>query len=216
MPAQESLNRALTTPVQVLVEGRTPEIFFREMVAHLGLKSRIQIRDYENIENLVPYLRTFTQLAGFIETVTGLGIIRDAENNLAHTAFQSVSDSLRVVNIIPPPQIGVVQPGDLKVGVYILPDCQSVGMLETLCLQAIAAHTAQAEALQCVDEYFACLQNHNLAWPTNMDKARVWAFLSGQMSADPQVGRAAQKKVWNWDSVAFARLRKFFIDLAAD
>lgn len=231
MPLSESLAREITTPVQVLVEGRTPEIFFREMTERLGFKKQIQVRDFGDIDSLTPYLKTFTQLPEFIEKVRGLGIIRDAEQpttkvrgasiiraaegQTATAAFHSVCESLRVVNIAPPAQIGVVQTNDIKVGAYILPDCDRDGMLETLCWDVIRTDPLQSQAIACIEQYFDCLRN-SFPPPPNKHKAQVWAFLATQMTADPQVGRAAQKKIWDWNSAALVQLRAFFSSLAAD
>ncbi|MEK7833487.1 MAG: DUF3226 domain-containing protein, partial [Acidobacteriota bacterium] len=87
MSDRKSLSRSITTNAQLLVEGRTPEIFFREMVEYLGLADRIQVRDFGSISDLTDYLKDFTQKADFIETVTSLGIIRDAEDKPASSGF---------------------------------------------------------------------------------------------------------------------------------
>jgi hypothetical protein len=138
MSEQKSLEREIKTPTQILVEGRTPEIFFREIVEkHLKLEDKIQVRDYGDIKKLTPYLKVFTPRAEFIEKVTGLGIIRDAEDKPAASAFQSVCSSLEAVGIKPPAKIGEVQKcifdlpheisdeiqREIRVGVFIVPDC---------------------------------------------------------------------------------------------
>src|SRR5262245_30113472 len=96
------LGEEIETPAQLLVEGRTPEIFFREMIEYLSLKDRIQVRDFGGIGDLTAYLKTFTQLADFVEKVTSLGIIRDAEDKLASDGFTSVCASLKIAGIEPP------------------------------------------------------------------------------------------------------------------
>lgn len=206
MSERKSLSRAIETPAQLLVEGRTPEIFFREMVEYLGLKDRIQVRDFGSIGDLTDYLKDFTQLADFIENVTSLGIIRDAEDNPARDGFTSVCASLRTVGIEPPDNIGEVVQKTIKVGVFILPDCQNRGMLETVCLEAVAN---EVDVLQCVDDFYDCLRAKGVNWPTNITKAKTWTFLATKNLSDPQVGRAAQKQIWPWNGNAFERLREF-------
>jgi hypothetical protein len=208
MGAKESLARRISTPIQVLVEGKTPEIFFREMVEHLGSKDRIQVRDYEGINSLTAYLKTFANLEDFKEKETSLGVIRDAEDKPADAAFQSVCQSLKAVGIEPPQKPGEVQPQSFKVGVFILPNCQDPGMLETVCLQFVAQ--AHAKELGCINRYFECLSGKDIGVsPSNVDKAKTWAFLSAKGSFDPQVGRAAQAKVWDWENRVFEPLRDF-------
>ncbi len=206
MSERKSLSRPIKAPAQLLVEGRTPEIFFREMVEHLGFKDQIQVRDFGSIGDLTDYLKDFTQLADFIVTVTRLGIIRDAEDKPARDGFASVCASLKAVGIEPPDKIGEVEQKTIKVGVFILPDCQNKGMLETVCLEAVAD---EVNVLQCVDDYYNCLRAKSVSWPVNLAKAKTWTFLATKNLSDPQVGRAAQAKIWPWDSKAFERLREF-------
>lgn len=156
--------------------------------------------------DLTDYLKDFTQLADFIENVTCLGVIRDAEDKPASDGFASVCASLKTVGIEPPDKIGEVEKKTIKVGVFILPDCQNKGMLETVCLEAVAN---EVNVLQCVNDYYDCLRARGVIWPANITKAKTWTFLATKNLSDPQVGRAAQAKIWSWDSKAFERLRSF-------
>ena len=54
-----SLRRPIQTSKQLLVEGRTAEIFFREFTEALGLKEQVQVRDFGSLEELTPYLELF-------------------------------------------------------------------------------------------------------------------------------------------------------------
>ncbi len=120
-------------------------------------------------------------------------------------------DSLKAVKIEPPQNIGVVEQKALTVGVFILPDCQNEGMLETLCLQSV---NDQSVTLACMDGYFDCLEKNGVTPPKNIAKARIWTFLATQNLSDPQVGRAAQAKIFPWNSDAFKPLREFIAALA--
>jgi hypothetical protein len=71
-PEGASLDRPITAPAQLLVEGRTPEIFFREFVDELGLSEGVQVRTFGGIQSLQPYLELFTGKAAFKEKVTKL------------------------------------------------------------------------------------------------------------------------------------------------
>src|SRR5204862_6645488 len=102
------------------------------------------------------------------------------------------------------------------VGIFILPDCQASGMLEDLCLSAIAEaeSTAAAPLLPCVDEFFACLakQKQN---PSNSAKARFAGYALARDVIDPQLGRAAQNKAIPWNAAAFGLLKEFLCAIAA-
>ena len=101
-----------------------------------------------------------------------IGIMRDAETNRTG-AFQSVCSAIRGAGLAEPPQVLTVAAGPPQVGVFILPDCANDGMLEDLCLQAVASDTA----VPCVDECFACLQRQAIR-PSHHGESTV-ASLSG-------------------------------------
>jgi hypothetical protein len=212
MPRQDSLCRSINAPKQLLVEGRTAEILFRELVEHLKLTD-VQIRDFGDINNLDDYLRTFSRLPGFVEMVRSLGIIRDAEDKPASAAFESVCGSLAVANLPIPSQLGTISGEPFRTGVFILPNCVDSGMLENVCLESVGNEAENKIKLGCVDSFFACIETQGLSLPKNLTKARTWAFLSSQDVSDPQVGRAAQKGIWPWDSVAFGQIKSFLLAL---
>lgn len=101
-----SLRRPIEATKQLLVEGRTPEIFFREWIEALGLKSYVEVRDFRSIGDLTDFLKVFTSLKQFREGVTSLGIVRDAEQSSAASAFDSVCSSLKEVGLSCPDGIG--------------------------------------------------------------------------------------------------------------
>jgi hypothetical protein len=80
-----------------------------------------------------------------------------------------------------------------------------IGMLEDLCLRAIA----QDPAMLCVEQYFECLQQAGLSLPDNMSKAKVQAFLASRRKAGLRLGEAAEKGYWPWDAEAFGRVKDF-------
>src|SRR6266705_3470678 len=96
-PEQLSLDRPITTSGQLLVEGRVPEMFFREMISACGMADAVEVRTFGDVskENLQTYLELLTQKAAFKERVKRIGIVRDAEDATATAAFQSVQAALR-------------------------------------------------------------------------------------------------------------------------
>src|SRR2546421_9083660 len=117
-----SLKRPIQASKQLLVEGRTPEIFFREWVEALGLKEKVEVRDYGSLSDLPAFLRLFTTYKGFRESVVSVAIIRDAEDQPALSAFDSVCSALDGVNLPCPGALASFCSGTPRVGVFILPD----------------------------------------------------------------------------------------------
>ena len=207
-----SMQRPITTPKQLLVEGRTPEIFFREWVETAGWKEKIEVRSYNSLSQLTDFLKVFTGKKEFRESVASVGIIRDAEDKPAASAFQSVCESLKAVGLSCPDVCGTFSAGSPRTGIFILPDCEQPGMLETLCWSILESEPKHGQELECVRAYFQCLDRAKIQ-PLNPAKAKVWTYLAGSGAFDPQVGRAAQQKKWNWESPALLPLSKFLQNL---
>jgi hypothetical protein len=216
-PEQQSFERPIITEGQLLVEGRVPEMFFREMIIAYGVQSGVEARTFGDINkgNLQTRLELFCQKAAFKERVKRLGIVRDAENSTAEAAFQSVQAALRGAGLDVPEKINALAGSPLSVGVFILPDCQNTGMLESLCLAAIAEiDNAESKAvLPCIDEFFNCLDKRGHK-PANPIKARFAGFALARDVIDPQLGRAAQKGVIPWNAGAFEPLKRFVRSIA--
>ena len=212
-----SLDRPITTSGQLLVEGRVPEMFFWEMVAACGLANALETRTFGDVskDNLRTYLELFTQKPAFKEHVTRLGIVRDAEAQAAIGAFQSVQAALREAGLTVPSQMRLVEGAPLAVGVFILPDCQNSGMLETFCLSAIAEKDESGPhgLLGCVDEFFVCLERRNRR-PANATKARFAGYALAKDVIDPQLGRSTQQGAIPWDARAFDALKQFLKEVA--
>jgi uncharacterized protein DUF3226 len=214
-----SLDRPIKGAAQLLVEGRTPEIFFRSMTEALGWGEHVDVRSFGSKEKdtLQLYLEVFTAKAAFKEKVRALGVVRDAEAQPAISAFQSVSAALRAVNIEPPAaieQFGNRQP---RAGIFVLPDGQRPGMLETLCLDVIRWKEKEAgreAVLDCMDGYINCLVQAGVHAKTP-DKAKLAAYLAGQDVRDPLAGRAAQQGIFPWGCPVFEPLRTFLSQLVS-
>ncbi len=132
-PEQQSFDRPITTPGQLLVEGRVPEMFFREMVPACGCESLLEVRTFGDIskDNLQTRLELFAQKAAFKEQVKRLGVIRDAESSNANSAFQSVQAALRDAQLPVPSRMQDLEGNPLSVGVFILLLLLGSGMAAT-------------------------------------------------------------------------------------
>ncbi len=186
----------------IVVEGREEELFFGALIRHLGLQG-IQILPIGGKKQLRRNLKTLALSRGFSE-VAFLGVVRDA-NNDPNAAFQSVRDAMQAVKL-PAPEHPLVLVGEKpRVAILILPEEGMPGMLEDLCLRAVAGDPA----FFCVEEYLKCLKIRGLLLPDNISKARVQAFLASRSKAGLRLGEAAEAGFWRWDEKAFAQVRTF-------
>ncbi len=198
MPAPRPIDEA----GQLVVEGRDAEVFFRAMLRHLGL-ARMQVQCCGGVDELPGFLKALRNAPGFTRVVS-LGIVRDAETG-PKAAFQSVCSALRNAGLAEPRQPELLHGENPRVTILILPSASTAGMLETICLQAVA----HDPAIRCVDAYFDCLAQRLDSLPANMSKARVHAFLASRPKPDLLIGEAASAGYWPWDSPAFDHVKRF-------
>ena len=219
MDPRKDPHSPITKHKQLLVEGRTSELFFQAFLKHLGV-DQVEIHEFGSVEKLRPFLRAFCARPEFKEKVDSLAIIRDAEftrragetetePQTALQAFQSVCGSLTAANQPVPAVPGTFTATTPKIGAFILPNCHDQGMLETLCLEAVITPRIS----ECIEQYFKCMETEAASQPRNITKARTFAFLATKDIYDPLVGRAAQKGIWPWDSPTFRPLRDFLVGL---
>jgi hypothetical protein len=183
-------------------EGQDEVRFFGALLKQLGLADT-QVEAYEGKGKLRDYLAALVLRPGFGNLVS-LGVTRDADDN-AQAGFDSVRDSLLNVRLVAPLTHAAIEQGNPQVGIYILPDGHSRGMLEDLCLASFANHAI----MPCVDEYFECVKRQTGGTPKNMSKARIHAWLSGQERPDLPLGLAAEKGYVDWSNPAFDPIKKF-------
>ena len=171
--------------------------------ASTSLVENIQVEAYEGKNKLPDYLAALVLRPGFGD-LNSLGVTRDADNN-AQSGFDSVRDALRRIGLAAPSTHVAIEQGKPQVGIFILPDGQSLGMLEDLCLASLASHPS----MQCLDDYFNCIQRQTGRLPNNLSKARIHAWLSSQERPDLPLGLAAEKGYIDWSNAAFDPIKKF-------
>lgn len=193
-------------PKLLIVEGKEDELFFSAFCHHLGLND-IQVLSIGGKTQLPSNLKALKGVTGF-SRVTALGIIRDSDED-ANAAFQSVCSALQHAGLPKPPKPMTPSSERPRVSVMILPDNQSPGALEDICLKAIAG----TPAMRCVDEFFCCLQRHHLPPSKNLSKAKVLAYLTSLPEPDKRLGESVQSGYWNWDHPAFSDLKDFLRSL---
>lgn len=188
----------------VLVEGHDEKLFFEALLRHMGINS-IQVLPIAGKDNLRPILKMLVASPRFSEVVS-LGIVRDADNN-PQGAFQSVCGALEIVNL-PVPKFPLLPNGrGPQVTIMILPDGNTPGMLEDVCLRTVG----EDSAMFCVEEFFNCLQKQNIPMPRNNSKARVQVFLGSRLEAGKRLGEAAQAGYWPWNHIAVEQIKNFLM-----
>jgi hypothetical protein len=197
----------IAEPCVLIVEGIEEKYFFGAFIEHLGLQD-IQVMPIGGKRKLRENLGALTLAPGFVN-VTSLGIVRDANSD--PDPFQSVCEALRAVNL-PVPERPLVPTGHSpRVTVMILPGDKTPGMLEDLCLRAVA----QDPAMLCVEHYFQCLQQQGLSLPRNISKAKAQVFLASKPEVGIRLGVAAEKGYWPWGDEAFNQVRSFLQQISS-
>ncbi|HIC91689.1 MAG TPA: hypothetical protein EYP21_06455 [Syntrophaceae bacterium] len=188
----------------LVVEGKDEELFFSGLINHLGLAENLQVLGIGGKDKLRRNLKALKSAPNFAQVVS-LGLVRDADENPA-AALQSVRDALQAENL-PAPMHPMEPVGNSpQVTIMILPDESTPGMLEDLCLRAVA----RDPAMHCVVQYFQCLQDRDLIFlPHKMSKAKVHVFLASRSEPDRRLGEAAKAGYWPWDNEAFEQVKKF-------
>ena len=206
MAESRSAKRQIEQTRLLIVEGRDEEFLFAAMLEQHLARQDIQVMGIGGKTRLADNLRALVKAPGF-SSVEAIAIVRDADKTpgdssvpAARSAWDSVIAALNGVDLPVPSTHGAFSPGTPRTAVFILPDGEHDGMLETLCLRAVAD---SRDAWPCVERYFRCLEEKGIR-QKNPDKARAHAYLASCEEPDRRVGEAGQAGYWPWDAAAFA------------
>lgn len=192
------------------VEGKDEVNFFESFLDYLDI-SDVQIIDVGGKQQLHNVLPSLAKLRGFSE-VEILAIVRDADDN-GDGAFQSIKNILeRKCNLNPPRKPKVFKDGDEltpDIGIYIMPDGESKsGMLEDLCLKTVQDNPKMG-CVNCFTDRMSNAPNP----PNNLTKTKTQAFLASMKDNVKNVGIAAKKNYWDFDSDVLNSLKQFVSNL---
>ena len=171
----------IALPKQLVVEGFDALRFFNALLRAQGYPD-IQVQNFGGNSQLHDVARHLDETRWF-SGVTSLAVVRDAERD-PDAAFQSICTALRRARLAFPGGAGKFVSGKPRIGVFILPDEDSPGMLESLCLRAVSADPT----IVCIDELMACLarvkmtstnterrRGYKPTWQRSPDLAYAWA-----------------------------------------
>lgn len=209
-------------PHLLLAEGADEKEFLAALLKYIDIHD-VQVEEMggkDQFPGLFATLMATQKLA--MSQLQTYAIIRDAEGN-ADDTFKSLCHHLRAaVQPFPavPGQYTARKPAPgPRVGIFLMPDNGSPGMLEDLCLKAVQDHPA----MPCVREYIACLRtalpprsNPELPikpgerfFPKNVAKAEVQTYLAAMHDNVIRLGHGAARQYFNFGSPVYDELKRF-------
>ncbi len=196
----------------LLVEGRDEVNLFNAFIGHRfgeERRSEIQVVEAGGRDRLPGNLNAnLNAIALASRNVRAIGAVRDADDD-AGGAFRSVCDHLRNAGYAPPAAHGGFSDATPAVGVFIVPDGNAPGAIETLCRRSCERNAASG----CVEDYMSCLDERGAMRSGNRDKTFAHAYLAATDDPVARVGEGALQGAWNFDSDAFADLSAFLRQL---
>lgn len=208
MPSSPKPPEPISKSKLLVVEGQDDRRFLRSLLRYLNLDSDFDVQELVGIGNLGERLSDLPGISGFAQ-VQSLGVIRDADRN-ATSAFASLCSGLQNAQLSVPAQPLTVTGTNPQVAVFLWPDCQQPGTLETLCLSSVE----KDPAMPCVRQYFECLKDQMPALSKTIEKAELHTFLLHTFLASREkpglrLGEAAEKGYWPWDHPVFEPVKDF-------
>lgn len=187
----------------VFCEGSDDVAVIKGLMDSAGLAG-VSIEPFGGKDNLRNFLRDVQKRPEFAQKrVSAVGIIRDADAD-GDAALRSVCDALTAHGFKAPDTNGGLARGNPKIGVLIVGPNGDTGMIEDLCLNAVA----DRPEFSCVDEYFKCITRKSGRRDFS-SKAKVRVWMASQADHELYVGKAAEKGYWPWDSPVFGLLMEF-------
>ena len=143
-----------------------------------------------------------------MKKITRIGFVRDADEHPAYSAFQSVCSHLKTNGFPVPKTMSEVTEGHPQCGIFIMPDNESGGMLESLCLESIQNQVVLVEA---IDQYMRGVEKNDaeMYGKLNQPKSRILTYLAGRHPYSNTVGPGAEKKHFDFSRTCFSRVKHF-------
>ena len=205
----------------LLVEGNDEKWFCIHLLETIGLNENsdnldIQVIDIQGNQNFGFALNTITKFPNF-DDVTTIGFVRDAEKNPAESSYKSTCATIKkYISNYPIPEIGKVKmENGFKCGIFIMPNNETPGMLENLCLESVKTNSLYDKAENYVEQAETLLTKTDKV-KYNKPKAMVQTYLAGQSEIVNTLANAAKKKIWDFSSPAFSDFGTFLKNLVED
>jgi len=201
---EEDKYSKIEQPHLLLVEGKDDALFMEAFLKYLNRHTfEIWPLGRSDFKENFAVLR---KISGFSK-IKSIGVVRDADLN-PEGAFQSVCSALNNCGIAAPTRPGVPSSGTPIVRIMIMPDENSNGMIETLCMRSVR----NDPVMPCVESYFKCLQGIGKAH-NRMDKARIHVYLASREDPSKRLGESALAGYWPFESEIFDSLKQFLLNV---
>lgn len=191
----------LNTHNLLLVEGKDEENFFKAILKHLRIDS-VQVLAVQGKDNFTNVLSAVTKLSNFPQ-VKKLLLVRDADygSGAANSAFDSLKKALENSALASPekPAQWSKEKNALQTCIFIMPNNEDEGMLETLCMQSFSD-----EQKQHIQKFLE--KNGNIK-KERYDKAQLLAWLALRGAPVTSLGLAAQKGELDFSNICFEALK---------
>ena len=204
-----SKSSTITSDIVLLVEGKSETNFLTGLLKYLDITD-VQTREVEGKGNYPQAFQAFLNDPSFYG-VKAYAIIRDADDS-AEAAFSSAK---KMLSDNQQPCLSshaeiIFKKGFPNVGIFIIPGNNEKGMIEDLFLKTMKNHPIMPHVESYMTNIKVTVPNN---YPKNESKAKAQAFLAGMYETVPNVGWAALKKYWNFDSDEIGQLRGFLLQL---
>ncbi len=198
-PKLENRDRVL------IVEGYSDLLFYAELLEVLGKQDEVFIKPFNGKADLAVKLETFLT-PQVLAAKRAIGVIVDADTSAANTASELTKLLTRLAD--QPVVLGAWTKGKPRVGLFVTPDGNSDGEIETLVWQAWSADPANGQPRKCIDEFVGCMTRAGLK-AQSPHKALVNALLAIRNDDDPRLGPGARAKVFDFNRPEFSPLKEF-------
>lgn len=186
----------------IAVEGKDEVNFLYALLKHLKI-TEIQVINFGGKHKFTNKIEQITKLEDF-DNVTHFGLIRDADDSYT-SAFDSVTLSLKKVNLpFPKKNTFFSEKLNPKIGIYIMPDINKVGMLENLCIETIKNN----DEFDCIEKFINCLSEK----PKKIEKSIIQIYLAIKNPIVNSLGLGALKGYFNFNDAKMKAINDFLLE----
>lgn len=189
----------------LVVEGYSDLLFYAELLEDLGKLDKLFIKEVGGNSHFKEKLETLiTPLV--LASKQAIAVIADADTDApaAATSLEAILSKLTGQTV----KAGQWTNGKPRIGLFITPDGQTNGEIETLVWRAYASDPANARPRACIEAFRDCMAQAGFA-ANSADKGLVGALLAIRCDEDPRLGPGARTGVFDFNRPEYQRLRDF-------
>ncbi len=144
--------------------------------------------------------------ASLLAEKTHLAVMIDADSSARAVtdSFAALLKRLTRQDVV----VGGWTQGRPRIGLWIAPDCENPGEIETLVWQAWASDRANAVPRACIESFVACMEKSGHL-PKSPHKGLVSSLLALKNDDDPRLGPGARAKIFDFSRPEFVSLVDF-------